>query len=31
MHAENDSGKYPDMDASEFRIIGRLVSFIRKV
>jgi len=30
LHAENDSGKYEDMDASEYRIIGKLVSVIRK-
>lgn len=29
MHPENKA--YKDMDASEFRIIGKLVSFIRKV
>lgn len=31
LRAENGSGKYKDMDAGGFRIIGKLVSFIRKV
>ncbi|MCL2796827.1 MAG: transcriptional repressor LexA [Firmicutes bacterium] len=30
LHAENKDGGYEDMDASEFRIIGKLVSLIRK-
>lgn len=30
LHAENDSGKYEDMDASEYRIMGKLVSTVRK-
>jgi len=29
LHAENDSGEYKDMDASEFRIIGKLKCIIR--
>jgi len=29
LHAENDSGEYEDMDAREFRIIGKLKCIIR--
>jgi len=29
LHAENDSGEYEDVDAREFRIIGKLKSIIR--
>ena len=29
LHAENESGEYEDMDATEFRIIGKLKCFIR--
>ena len=31
LHPENDSGKYEDMDVDGFRIVGKLVSFIRKI